>query len=89
MYLARSGGDASVFDNVVYVNCTMGPVIAAAGWETSKTPNPSTPSAVAGWREYGSVDPSGKAVTGHNGYGKVLTAEEAEPYSSRAAVLGY
>ena len=89
MYLARSGGDASVFDNVVYVNCTMGPVIAAAGWETSKTPNPSTPTATTGWREYGSVDPSGKAVTGHNAYGKVLTAEEAEPYSSRAAVLGY
>ena len=89
MYLARSGGDASVFDNVVYVNCTMGPVIAAAGWETSKTPNPSSPTATTGWREYGSVDPSGKAVTGHNAYGKVLTAEEAEPYSSRAAVLGY
>ena len=89
MYLARSGGDASVFDNVVYVNCTLGPVIAAAGWETSKAPNPSTPTATSGWREYGSVDLSGKAVTGHNANGKVLTAEEAEPYSSRKAVLGW
>ena len=89
MYLARSGGDANVFDNVVYVNCTLGPVIAAAGWETTKAPNPSTPTATAGWREYGSVDPSGKAVTGHNASGKVLTAEEAEPYASRAAVLGW
>lgn len=89
MYLARSGGDASVYDNVVYVNCTLGSVIAAAGWETTKAPNPSTPTATAGWREFGSVDPSGKAVTGHNASGKVLTAEEAEPYSSRAAVLGW
>lgn len=89
MYLARSGGDTSVYDNVVFVNCTMGPVIAAAGWETSKAPNPATPTATSGWREYGSVDPSGKAVTGHNSSGKVLTAEEAEPYSSRAAVLGW
>ena len=89
MYLARSGGDASVFDNVVYVNCTLGPVIAAAGWETSKAPNPSTPTANSGWREYGSVDTSGKVVTGHNANGKVLTAEEAEPYSSRKAVLGW
>ena len=89
MYLARSGGDANVFDNVVYVNCTLGPVIAAAGWEITKAPNPSTPTATAGWREYGSVDPSGKAVTGHNASGKVLTAEEAEPYASRAAVLGW
>ena len=89
MYLARSGGDSSVYDNVVFVDCTLGPVIAPAGWETTRIPNPSTPTATAGWREYGSVDPSGKAVTGHNAYGKVLTVEEAEPYSSRAAVLGY
>ena len=32
MYLARSGGSTEYFDNVVFVNCTMGPVIAPAGW---------------------------------------------------------
>ena len=89
MYLARSGGDAKVYDNVVFVNCTMGPVIAASGWHTNKAPNPSTPTATSGWREYGSVDPSGKAVTGHNASGKVLTAAEAEPYSTRQSVLGW
>ncbi len=89
MYLARSGGSTEYFDNVVFVNCTMGPVIAAAGWHTSPAPNPSTPAASSGWREYGSVDPSGKAVTGHNASGKLLTSAEAEPYSSRAAVLGW
>ncbi len=89
MYLARSGGSTDYFDNVVFVNCTIGPVIAAAGWHTSPAPNPSTPTASSGWREYGSVDPSGKAVTGHNASGKLLTSAEAEPYSSRAAVLGW
>jgi pectin methylesterase-like acyl-CoA thioesterase len=89
MYLARSGGSTDYFDNVVFVNCTIGPVIAAAGWHTSPAPNPSTPTASSGWREYGSVDPSGKAVTGHNASGKLLTSAEAEPYSSRTAVLGW
>ena len=89
MYLARSGGSTEYFDNVVFVNCTMGPVIAPTGWHTDKAPNPSTPTATSGWREYGSVDASGKAVTGHNASGKVLTAAEAEPYSSRQSVLGW
>ena len=89
MYLARSGGSADYFDNVVFVGCTMGPVIAPGGWYTSPAPNPSAPTATSGWREYGSVDPSGKAVTGHNASGRVLTASEAEPYSSRQAVLGW
>ena len=89
MYLARSGGSAEYYDNVVFVNCTMGTVIAPTGWYTSPAPNPSTPTASSGWREYGSVDPSGKAVTGHNASGKLLSSDEAESYSSRAAVLGW
>ena len=89
MYLARSGGSTDYFDNVVFVNCTMGPVIAPAGWHTNPAPNPSAPTATAGWREFGSVDTAGKAVTGHNASGMVLTATEAEPYSSRKAVLGW
>lgn len=89
MYLARSGGSTDYYDNVVFVGCTMGPVIASTGWYTSPAPNPATPSATSGWREWGSVDASGKAVTGHNASGKVLTDAEAESYSSRAAVLGW
>ena len=90
MYLARSGGDTSVYDNVVFVNCTMGPVIAPAGWFASKAPNPSTPTATSGWREFGSVKPDGTSASGsRNAYGKVLTASEAAPYSSKAAVLGW
>lgn len=86
MYLARSGGQADCYDNVTYVNCTMSPVIAPAGWFTSPAPNPSTPTATAGWKEYGTT---GVSTTSRNAYGKILTATEAEPYSSRQAVLGW
>jgi len=89
MYLARSAGQDDCFDNVVYVNCTMSPAIRKAGWLGSPAPNPATPTATSGWREYNSKAPDGTAVTGHNTYGKVLTASEAEPYSSKAAVLGW
>ena len=89
VYLARSAGQADCFDNVTYVNCQMASVIAPAGWYTSPAPNPSAPTATSGWREYGSKAPDGTAITGHNAYGKVLTAAEAEPYSSKTAVLGW
>ena len=90
VYLARSSGDSSVYDNVVFVKCTMGPFVNKAGWLGSPAPNPSVPTATTGWREYGSVDNAGKPVTGsRNAFGRVLTAAEAEPYSTRAAVLGW
>ena len=89
MYLARSGGSTDYYDNVVFVNCKMSSVINKAGWHPDKAPNPNPPTATSGWREYGSVDASGKAVTGHNPLGKDLTAAEAEPYSSKEKVLGW
>lgn len=89
MYLARSGGSTEYYDNVVFVNCTMSDVIASAGWHTSPAPNPSAPTATSGWREYGSKTPAGAAITGHNSYGRVLTASEAEPYLTRESILGW
>ena len=89
MYLARSSGQSECWDNVTYVGCTMGPVIATQGWHSSPAPNPSKPTAESGWKEYGSVTPAGTAISGHNAYGRVLTANEAAAYSSREAVLGY
>lgn len=89
MYLARSGGSADYYDNVVFVNCVLSPVIAATGWYSNPAPNPSAPTATSGWREYGSKDASGKPVTGHNAYGRTLTTSEAEAYSSREKVLGW
>ena len=89
MYLARSGGDSGVYDNVVFVNCTLTQVIASAGWYTTPAPHPSVPSSISGWREYGSVDPSGKAITTHNAYGKVLTDSEVAGYTSKKAILNW
>lgn len=89
MYLARSGGSTDYYDNVVFVGCTMGPVIAPTGWYTSPAPNPAAPTATSGWREWGSVDTSGAPVIGHNASGKVLTDDEVAPYASRTAVLGW
>ena len=89
VYLARSAGQSEVFDNVVYVNCTMSTAISAAGWYSNPAPNPATPTATSGWREYGSKDASGRAVTGHNAFGKELSASEAQDYLSKESVLGW
>jgi len=86
MYLARSGGDTSKYDNVTFVNCEMSPVIAPAGWHTGKTPTPAEPTAVSGWKEYGTT---GVSTSSRNSYGRILTAAEAEPFSSKQAVLGW
>lgn len=90
MYLARSGGDAKVFDNVTFIGCAMDAVIAPAGWYTSPSPNPASPSAASGWKEYGSTNLSGKALDLglRSSSGHILTAAEAEAFSSREAVLG-
>lgn len=86
MYLARSGGDTSKYDNVTYINCEMSPVIAPAGWHTGKTPTPAVPTAVSGWKEYGTT---GVSTGSRNNYGLILSAEEAKAFSSRQAVLGW
>ena len=85
-YLARSGGDSSVYDNVTFIGCTMSDVIAPAGWHTGKTPTPATPTATSGWKEYGT---KGVSTASRNACGLILTASEAEAYSSRQAVLGW
>lgn len=84
VWLARSGGDTSVYDNVTYVNCSMTAAIAPAGWHTGKTPTPATPTATSGWKEYGTT---GVSTASRNSYGKILTAAEAEAYASKEAVL--
>lgn len=89
MYLARSGGKSSDYDNVTFINCKMESVIAPTGWYTDPKPNPETPTATSGWKEYGSVGGSGQSITSHNAYGKTLTAEEAAPYMSKDKVLGW
>lgn len=67
----------------------MSPAISASGWYSNPAPNPSAPTATGGWREFGSKDASGRAVTGHNAYGIVLSASEAQDYLSKESVLGW
>ena len=86
MYLARSGGDSSVYDNVTYVNCTMGPVIRPEGWLGSPAPTPAKPTATSGWKEYGT---QGVSTASRNAFGKILSADEAAAFASRQAVLGW
>ena len=86
VYLARSAGQSDCIDNVTYVNCSMTSAVAPAGWYTNPAPNPSAPTATSGWKEYGTT---GVSTAQRNAYGKILTASEAEPYSSKAAVLGW
>ncbi len=89
MTLARSGGKATEYDNVSYINCAMSPVITSAGWHTSPSPNPSTATATSGWKEYGSSDLDGKTISlsGRASCAKILTEEEAAAYSTRSAVF--
>ena len=86
MYLARSGGSTDYYDNVTFVNCQMSPVIAPVGWYSDPTPNPATPTATSGWKEYGTT---GVSTASRNSLGRILTADEAAAYSSKEAVLGW
>ena len=90
MYLARSGGDSKYYDNVSYINCKMSTVIPAAGWYSTPAPTPSKGSATSGWKEYGSKDLSGAALsTGSRlAASYQLTAEEYEAgYKDRATIF--
>ncbi len=91
-WLARSPGYANTWDHVAFIDCRMGPHIAAAGWSGPGTgrqpaPNPLAASATAGWREYGTMDLDGQPLDlSRRVHGRVLTAEEAKAaYSTRAA----
>ena len=86
MYLARSAGQSDCFDNVTYVNCTMSAVIRPEGWLGSPAPNPSNPTATAGWKEYGTT---GVSTATRNAYGRILSADEAAAYSSKNAILNW
>ena len=79
-YLARSPGTANTWDHVAFIDCTIGPHIAADGWLHRPAPNPLQ----GGWREYGNRAPDGQPR--HYG-GAVLDATQAARYRTRAAVF--
>lgn len=80
-YLARAASGTWV-DNIAYLNCKMDTHITALGWASgvsgNPAPNPATPTAATGWREYNSMDISGAtlSVSGRTANSKQLTAAE-------------
>ena len=94
-YLARSGGSEGYFDNVSYINCAMHAHIASVGWADpdatgQPAPNPATPSADAGWKEYGSTDLEGNPLdlSERSESAYLLTTEEYEArYATRELIF--
>ena len=92
-YLARSPGNASSFDNVAFVNCQMDSHIIPRGWayNTAGQPvsNPATATAASGWRERGTTNLSGAAVSlASRVGGHVLSdSEVASRFASRAQIF--
>ena len=89
VYLARSGGDGSCFDNVTYIGCKMGDHIADAGWYSSPAPNPSAPSGENGWKEYLSKNMSGVSLDVSSRYSgsRQISAQEYESLYKDAAAI--
>ena len=89
VYLARSGGDGSCFDNVTYIGCRMGDHIADAGWYSSPAPNPSAPSGENGWKEYLSRNMSGVSLDVSSRYSgsRQISAQEYESLYKDAAAI--
>lgn len=94
VYLARSPGRPTSWDNVTFINTTMGAHIKAEGWardglNKQPPPNPNVPNATSGWREYASRDPAGKPLDlAARVGGYALTAGEvARHYPNRKAIF--
>lgn len=95
-YLARSGGDSKVFDNIVFVNTKMDNHIAPRGWAGLGVANqprqtPEVANANAGWREFGTMDKAGNSIDlSQREFMYEMTLADVAPYCSRAAVFsGY
>jgi pectate lyase/pectin methylesterase-like acyl-CoA thioesterase len=79
-YFARSPGTANTWDNVAFIDNTVGPHIALDAWYRKPVPNP----VQGGWREYGNKAEDGQP---RSFGGAQLGRSEAERLSSRAAVF--
>ncbi|WP_152600192.1 pectinesterase family protein [Cellvibrio mixtus] len=93
-YLARSPGTAATWDNVVFINSRMDTHINAAGWAVAgvngqPAPNPVTPSATTGWREFATMDASGTTINLASRVGgrELSLAEVASDYCNRAQIF--
>jgi len=94
-YIARSGGSSDYFDNITLINNRFDTHIADIGWagegvRGQPAPNPSQPSATAGWREYGSMDMDGNPLNlDARQFGYVLSDDEAVNLLSREDIFSH
>ena len=79
-YFARSPGTANTWDNVAFIECSVGPHIAADAWYRKPLPNPLE----GGWREYGNRGQDGQP---RSFGGFQMDPAQAERLSTRAAVF--
>lgn len=93
-YLARSPGGTSTWDNVVFINSRMDTHVNPAGWAGAgvngqPAPNPSTPTATTGWREFATMDANGNTIslTGRVGGRELTLGEVMNDYCNRAQIF--
>jgi pectate lyase len=94
-WLARSPGGTTTWDNIAFINCKMDSHVAPAGWagqgvNGQPAPNPVTPTAVSGWREFGTTDLAGNPLnlaTRVGGF-QLSAGDVAAGFATRALVFG-
>lgn len=97
MYLCRTTGNASYFDNITFANCKMADIYGTFGWGYSNgasgtAPNPATGTLANGYKMYNCTNLLGGAMTINNAnlaY-KLTESEFSAGFSTAAQVLsGY
>jgi len=93
-YLARSPGGTASWDNIAFVNCRMDVHVNPAGWaglgvQGQPAPNPTVPTADAGWREYGTTTLAGVPVDLRTRVGGYILSDTdvAARFANRAKVF--
>ncbi|HEX8403287.1 MAG TPA: pectinesterase family protein [Duganella sp.] len=93
-YLARSPGGTATWDNIAFINTRMDNHVAAVGWAGAgvngqPAPNPVTPNAASGWREYGTTNLAGDPVNlaARVGGFQLSASDVATGFASRALVF--
>jgi len=93
-WLARSPGGTATWDNIAFINTKMDTHVAAAGWAGAgvngqPAPNPVTPTAASGWREYGSTTLGGDPINlaARVGGFQLSASDVAAGFANRALVF--
>ena len=98
-YLARSPGGTGTWDNIAFINTRMDTHVATVGWagldkngvsiQGQPAPNPLVPTAISGWREYGTTDLAGVPLNLGLRWGRYILSDTdvANNFATRAKVF--